>query len=145
VHDWQAWMVAALALFIAEMFVPGFWLACVGLGSLAGAVAAALVPGVWAPVVVFSGVSLLSLVALRPVFVAHLRHPTPGVRTNVEALIGKTGIVSERIDPAVDRGRVIVGGEDWRGATVDNAPIEVGSRVLVLRVEGTVLLVERDG
>lgn len=142
-HDWQVWIVAALMLLVAEMFAPGFWLACVAVGSLAAALVAAVLPGLVAPVLTFSAATVLSLVALRPFLVQHI-HRAGHVRTNVDALIGKTGVVSQRIDPATQQGRVVVEGEDWRGATVDDAPVEPGTRVMVLRVEGTTLFVERE-
>jgi len=143
VGAWQVWVVAALVLLVAEMFAAGFWLACVAVGSLAAALVAAVLPGFLAPVLAFSATTVLSLVALRPFLLHHL-HRAPHVRTNVEALIGKTGIVSERIDPVTRQGRVVVDGEDWRGAAVDDIAVEPGARVMVLRVEGTTLFVEKE-
>jgi membrane protein implicated in regulation of membrane protease activity len=143
-HAWQVWVVAALLLFVAEMFAPGFWLACVAVGSLAAGAVAAVLPGLLAPVLAFSAGTILSLVALRPFLLEHVRRPGRGVRTNVDALIGKTGIVSERIEPGAGRGRVVVDGEDWRGASADDTPIEAGTRVMVLGVDGTTLFVEQE-
>ena len=39
---WQLWIAAAIGLIILEVFVPGFVLACLGVGALAGAGVAAL-------------------------------------------------------------------------------------------------------
>jgi membrane protein implicated in regulation of membrane protease activity len=66
------------------------------------------------------------------------------VRTGVDALLGKTGIVLERIGPKAQQGRVKVEGEDWRGASVDDAVLEPGTRVTVIQVDGTTLVVERE-
>ena len=144
-HDWHGWIIAALLLFIAEMFVPGFWLACVALGSLAAGIVALLPIGMPLQVVTFAVTTLASFVGVRPFLVRHfqLGHGT-GVRTNVDALIGKIGLVSERIDPVTRRGRVIVDGEDWRGATMDDTALEPGTRITVLQVDGTTLMVERE-
>jgi membrane protein implicated in regulation of membrane protease activity len=144
VHAWQVWIVAALMLFVAEMFAPGFWLVCVGVGSLAAGIVSAILPGFLAPVLAFCAATVLSLVAVRPLLVQGLHRGAHGVRTNVDALIGKTGVVSERIDPTTLQGRVVVEGEDWRGAAVDDIPLEPGTRVMVLRVEGTTLFVEKE-
>jgi len=46
------------------------------------------------------------------------------------------GIVSERIDPTTGKGRVLVEGEDWRAASLMDAALEPGTRVMVVRVEG---------
>lgn len=144
-HDWHGWIIAALLLFIAEMFVPGFWLACVALGSLAAGLVALLPIGMPLQVVTFAVTTLASFVGVRPFLVRHfqLGHGT-GVRTNVDALIGKIGLVSEKIDPVTRRGRVIVDGEDWRGATMDETALEPGTRITVIQVDGTTLLVEKE-
>lgn len=144
-HDWHGWIIAALLLFIAEMFVPGFWLACVALGSLAAGIVALLPIGMPLQVVTFAVTTLASFVGVRPFLVRHfqLGHGM-GVRTNVDALIGKIGLVSEKIDPVTRRGRVIVDGEDWRGATMDDTALEPGTRITVIQVDGTTLLVEKE-
>jgi membrane protein implicated in regulation of membrane protease activity len=41
-------------------------------------------------------------------------------------------------------GRVIVEGENWRGVSVDGAVLEPGTPVMVVQVDGTTLMVERE-
>ena len=65
-------------------------------------------------------------------------------QAGVDALLGKRGVVLERIDPVSRQGRVKVDGEDWRGASVDDTPIEVGARITVIQVDGTTLMVEKE-
>ena len=143
--DWQSWLVAALLLFVAEMFAPGFWLACVAIGCLAAA-AVGLLPLVGLPiqVVTFAVATVLSFVGVRPLLLRHFSAAGRGIRTNVDALIGKTGIVTERIDPGTRSGRVLVDGEDWRGASLDEAAIESGTRITVVQVDGNTLLVDKE-
>jgi len=146
VSDWQSWLVAALLLFVAEMFTPGFWLACVAIGCLAAA-AVGLVPLVGLPVqvVTFAVTTVLSFIGVRPFLLRLFQAGGHAVRTNVDALLGKTAIVTERIDPATRTGRVLVDGEDWRGASIDDIAIDSGSRVTVVQVDGAILLVEKEG
>src|SRR6266581_2527266 len=59
-------------------------------------------------------------------------------------LAGRVGIVSERIDPGTGKGRVVVEGEDWRAAALMDAPLEPGTRVMVVRVEGATLYVDKE-
>src|SRR5213076_2955211 len=66
------------------------------------------------------------------------------IRTNVDALLGRVGVVSERIDPASGRGRIVVEGEDWRAASLMDTALEQGARVIVVRVEGTTLFVDKE-
>jgi membrane protein implicated in regulation of membrane protease activity len=69
--------------------------------------------------------------------------PGTDLRTGVDALLGKTGIVTERIGPG-GTGRVKVEGEDWRGASSDATVIEPGTPVTIIQVDGTTLMVEKE-
>ena len=146
--DWQVWIVLSALLLIAEMFAPGFWLASVAVGCLAAGIAGLLPIGLIGQILVFTGSSLLSLFGLRPVLVRRFLHSRgTEVRTNVEALVGKSGVVVRRFDPVTRIGRVVVDGEDWRGALLEagsGPPLEPGTRIVVIQVDGTTLVVEKE-
>jgi len=145
-EDWLIWFLAAIGLVVAEMFTPGFWLACLAVGCVAAGLVG-LVPfaGLTLQTVAFAATSLASMIGLRPLMLRRFQlGPGSAIRTGVDALLGKTGIVLERIDPASRQGRVKVEGEDWRGASVDDTPIEAGARVTVIQVDGTTLVVEKE-
>jgi membrane protein implicated in regulation of membrane protease activity len=148
VSDWQVWIVLSALLLIAEMFAPGFWLASVAVGCLAAGIAGLLPIGLVGQILVFTGSSLLSLFGLRPVLVRRFLHSRgTEVRTNVEALVGKSGVVVRRFDPVTRIGRVVVDGEDWRGALLEASsgpPLEPGTRIIVVQVDGTTLVVEKE-
>ena len=69
--------------------------------------------------------------------------PGRELRTGVDALLGKTGTVTEQIGPGRP-GRVKVEGEDWRGAATDASVLEPGTQVTVIQVDGTTLVVEKE-
>ena len=146
--DWQVWIVLSALLLIAEMFAPGFWLASVAVGCLAAGIAGLLPIGLIGQILVFTGGSLLSLFGLRPVLVRRFLHSRgTEVRTNVEALVGKSGVVVKRFDPVTRIGRVVVDGEDWRGTLLEagsGPPLEPGSRIIVVQVDGSTLVVEKE-
>jgi membrane protein implicated in regulation of membrane protease activity len=144
VHAWQVWLVAALLLCVAEMVAPGFWLLSVAVGCLAAGLVSLVVPGVLVPVLSFAAGTLLSLIGIRPVLLKYLHRRSGGIKTNVDALAGKVAIVSERIDPETGKGRVLVEGEDWRAASLMDTPLEPGIRVMVVRVEGATLYVDKE-
>jgi membrane protein implicated in regulation of membrane protease activity len=143
-HEWQVWLVAALLLFVAEMVAPGFWLLSVAVGCLAAGLASLVFHGALIPALTFAAGTLLSLVGVRPFLLRHLHRAGTEIRTNVDALAGRVGIVSERIDPATGKGRVLVEGEDWRAASLMDAALERGTRVMVVRVEGATLYVDKE-
>jgi len=144
VHEWQVWLVAALLLFVAEMAAPGFWLLSVAVGCLAAGLVSIVVPGVLTPALTFAAGTLLSLVGIRPFLLQRIHPSSSDIKTNVDALVGKVGIVSERIDPATGKGRVLVEGENWRGASLMDTPLESGTRIMVVRVDGATLYVDKE-
>jgi membrane protein implicated in regulation of membrane protease activity len=144
-EDWLVWFLAAIALFVGEMFTAGFWLACLAAGAaVAGAVA--LVPGLGAVSqgIAFAVSSVVSMAGLRPKLMQYFQlGPGSELRTGVDALLGKTGVVTERIGPGL-AGRVKVEGEDWRGAVTDATVLEPGTQVMIIQVDGTTLVVEKE-
>jgi membrane protein implicated in regulation of membrane protease activity len=145
-EDWLIWFLSAVVLLVAEMLAPGFWLACLAVGCVAAGLVGLLpFAGLALQTVAFAATSLGSMLGLRPLLLRHFQlGPGGGVRTGVDALLGKRGVVLERIDPISRQGRVKVEGEDWRGASVDDLPIEAGARVTVIQVDGTTLVVEKE-
>jgi membrane protein implicated in regulation of membrane protease activity len=116
----------------------------VAVGALAAGLVALVLPGVLAPALTFAAGTLLSLLGIRPFLLRRLHPIGSEIKTNVDALAGKLGIVSERIDPGTGKGRVLVEGEDWRAAALMDVPLEPGTRVMVVRVEGATLYVDKE-
>src|SRR3989442_3047001 len=138
-HEWQVWLVAALLLFVAEMLAPGFWLLSVAVGCLAAGVVSLVVPGAIVPALSFAAGTLLSLVGIRPFLLRHLHPSGSAIRTNVDALAGKVGIVSERIDPGTGKGRVLAEGEDWRAPSPLAAALPPRTPGMGVRLGGAAL------
>lgn len=62
-------------------------------------------------------------------------------KTNVDAIVGRTGVVVRSISRNVD-GRVKVGSEDWRARATED--IEEGAGIVVTDVTGATLIVEKN-
>ena len=108
--NWTTWLIAAAALLLVEMFTPGFLLACLAVGAVGAAAAAALGWSIELQLSLFSAFSVLSLWLLRPMlrtwFVA------TGAKTNPDALIGAVGRVESDVK-AGQRGYVKIDGDSW--------------------------------
>lgn len=144
-QGWLLWFLLAIALFVGEMFTAGFWLACLAVGAAVAGVVG-LIPGLGfvSQGIAFAVSSIVSMAGLRPRLMHYFQlGPASDLRTGVDALLGKTGVVTERIGPGVP-GRVKVEGEDWRGASSDATVIEPGTQVTIIQVDGTTLLVEKE-
>jgi membrane protein implicated in regulation of membrane protease activity len=143
---WHLWIIAAVILLIAEIFTPGFVLACFGVGGLVASLSAALGLGYNGQVVLFIATSIATFFTVRPFYLKHMAADGPGLKTNKDALIGKHARVIETIVPLEGRGRVAVGGEDWAAVSSDETVEEAqeimeGVTVHVIGVDGSRLVV----
>ena len=139
---WHLWFIIAIILLIAEILTPGFLLASFGIGCLGSALAAGFGFGPKAQIAWFIAGTLVAFFGVRPFFAKYCYRASNDLKTNVEALIGKTGRVVEAITQEKGFGRVLVGGDDWKGVSMDGGTIEKGTVVEVVRVEGTKVYVK---
>jgi membrane protein implicated in regulation of membrane protease activity len=140
------WVVVTALAFIGELLSVSFFLLFFALGAAVALVVALSGAGIVAQVVGFVVASLLSLVVLRPVLL-HRVFLGGGERYVSRAgIMGKSGIVTNAIEPGAS-GMVRVGdGEFWTARTAYTSQrIEVGSRVRVLDTDGLTALVEIMG
>ncbi len=139
-ETWHLWVIAGVALFVAEMFTPGFVAACLGLATIVAAVPAGFGASLTVQLATFSAAALVLFWQARPNLIGWVQRPERRVRTNASALVGRTARVAQAI-PAGGVGRVVVDGEDWRAAA-DGGGFGVETRVRVVRIEGNTLFVE---
>ena len=98
---------------VGEMFTMDFSLACFGVGLFGAALVSFLGLGLGWQVAVFIAVSLALFIGMRPLALKHLYHNSKHVKTNVDALIGRTAVVTAEPD-AEGIGRVQIDGDSWR-------------------------------
>jgi membrane protein implicated in regulation of membrane protease activity len=138
---WVLWLIAAVIFGVGEIATLGFFLAPFAGGALIAALVAAAGAGTALSWVAFLVVSIILLAALRPLARSHRRMP-PQLRTGTAALIGRTGMVIERIVNDEGVGSVRIDGEVWTARAFDeDQVIEAGKRVQVLEIRGATALV----
>ncbi|GHH07219.1 hypothetical protein GCM10008023_01090 [Sphingomonas glacialis] len=134
------WLAAALALVIAEMLVPGFFLVFLGAGAVGTGLLVLIVPGV--PIVlqalVFAGLTAGAVaIGWRWYRGLDTTRADPALNDRAARLIGRRVLVCEAI---VDgEGRVTVGDGAWTAIGPDAA---VGASVRIVGADGSVLRVE---
>lgn len=139
--QWHWWAAVALLMMISEMFVPGFFLFCLGIGCIGASVTAALGLGEAGQLLTFSAFSLVAFFTVRPVLMKRFWKKEE-LRTNADALVGLRGYVSQDFDPGLRLGRVQVGGDDWRAESLSEAPLRTGDLIEVVRVESNTLIIK---
>lgn len=141
--EYYYWLIAAIVLVILEIMTAGFGVICFAIGAAFSALVSGLGGSLTWQVVVFVVVSMLAFIFLRPVVIRFLDKKSKNVKTNAEALIGRKGIVSERIDAAQHTGRVAVDGDDWKAVSADGSVIEKGVEVEILKLDSIILTVKQ--
>ena len=116
--------------------LTSIWFALGALGALAADAASA---PVIVQIVVFLGVSFLTLLLVRPLAQRFVNDRK--VATNADRVIGREAVVTEDIDNLQGKGRVSISGADWTARAQEDRPIPAGSEVRVLRIEGVKVIV----
>ncbi len=137
--DWVLWLVAAAVLAAGEVLTLGFFLGPIAVAALVTALVALAGAGLAVQLVVFTVLSIASILVLRPIARRHLHVPAK-VRTGAAALVGSRAVVLEKV--SADGGTVKIGGEVWTARPFDeDEVIEEGKRVEVLKIDGATALV----
>lgn len=139
---WHIWVLAALVLFIIEVFTTGFAIICLSIGALGGAIVALVDGSLEMQFVAFAIASFIALIAVRPLLKRLILKNDKEVATNADAMVGKRGVVCVDVD-AEDRGRVMIEGMDWRAQSVDNEPLAKGTKVEVVAMESITLIIKK--
>lgn len=138
---WLYWVIAALVLFIIELFTAGFAVICLAIGAGGGAIAAAAEASFEMQLLVFAIVSMVALIGVRPIL-KRTFYKKAEVATNANAIIGKRGVVCADIDAEGESGRVMIEGVDWRAVSATGEPIAKGTKVEVTAIDSIVLTVK---
>jgi len=133
------WILLAVILAVGEVLSLSFFLAPFAAGALLGAIAELAGAGTAIALVVFLVSSGLFLGFVRPIASRHMHTPAQ-IRTGTAALVGKTAVVTERVDDGA--GAVKLDGELWKARPyVEGEVIDVGHRVHVVQISGATALV----
>lgn len=140
--DWAAitWLGLMLVFLIVEgvcvFHLVSIWFAA---GSLVALLIALANGPVWLQLLAFLTVSCVLLALLYPFVRKYL---TPKLtKTNVDAIIGSTGIVTAAIDNESAKGQVKLGPMEWTARSTTGEIIQPGTRVRVDRIEGVKVFV----
>ncbi len=133
-----------LGVIVAAVVIEALTVGLVSLWFVPGALVAMILAFFNVPIavqiIVFLVLAGTGIVLARTVFRKQFfREKTES--TNVDAIIGKRGIVSERIDNLSGCGQVKVGGQVWSARSLDpDILFEPGEVVTVVAVEGVKLI-----
>ena len=139
--NWEAifWLAAMVIFIIAEattVTLVSIWFAVGALGSI---LIALLGGGLTLQVTVFLALAIVLLIFLRG---AVRKHFAPRItRTNVDSVIGATGIVVTPVNNIAALGQVQINGVEWSARSTDGSHIGAGTLVKVDKIEGVKVFV----
>ena len=90
-------------------------------------------------VVVFFGISIMLIVFSRTIWKKYTTFK-PVEPTNADALIGKIGIVTSKINNINSEGEVKISGQYWSARSFDGSEIDAKTQVEIVSIEGVKLI-----
>jgi hypothetical protein len=141
---WWVWVLLGLGLLVVEVLTPGgFFVFFFGVGAvIVGALVGLGMGGpAWLPWLLFSGLSIGSLLVFRQPLVRWLRADESSAP--VDALVGEVAILVDDLTPGAV-GKAELRGSVWTVRSVVRQPLHRGQRCRVERVEGLMLIVREE-
>ena len=144
---WYIWLILAAIFIVAEMFTTGFVLLWFGIGALVAALLALTgLVGLPLQILAFLVVSVALTIASRTIFERFLLKGSPGreLKTGVDTLPGRIGVVVEPSKGAMKEAAVRVFASTWRAFPSEGEdPLKEGEQVEIERVDGATVYVRR--
>ena len=139
---WWMWLVLGLVLLAGEIVVPGgiillfFGVAAMIVGALA---AGGLDGPAWFQWLLFSGISIVSLLTLRGPILRRMTAKHDPAEA-IDSLVGKSVVALDDLAPGAE-GKVELRGAPWTAENTGEAALVKGQKCVVERVDGLKLFV----
>ena len=139
--NWEAifWLIAMVIFIAAEAMTVSLVSIWFAVGALGAIIVALTGGGLTFQVTVFLALAVVLLLSLRGIV---RKHFTPRItRTNVDSVIGATGVVVTPVNNIAALGQVQIGGVEWSARSTDGSHIPAGTMVKVDKIEGVKVFV----
>ncbi|MGI6710203.1 MAG: NfeD family protein [Bacilli bacterium] len=133
---WALIIVITIIVEINTFDLVSLWFT---VGAIVAIILAALKIEPLVQIGVFVGISLVLIIALKPL-TKNIRSGKSIVKTNADRVVGMVGVVTKNITPG-DVGQVKVDGELWHAINQDGKTILEGKNVSIKAISGIKLIV----
>lgn len=138
--SWYIWLIIAGLFIIIEAFTSGFLIFWFGIGALVSMIASIFIEDIFIQTIIFIISSVILIFATKPFVKKFTNSKT--ISTNINSLIGKTGIVVKNIDNLASVGQVKINGELWSAKSINNQIIPDNTKVEIIKIDGVKLIVK---
>ena len=135
------WIVACVLFTLLEAFTQQFVSIWFLSGSIGALICSLFAADEETQGIVFVILSLLTLIAFRPMVKRLVKGET--VPTNTDLNVGQMALVTKDFDENSLEGRVLVNDMDWAAKSLDGNVYHKGEKVIVERIEGVKCLVRK--
>lgn len=142
---WAAFVVVGLLMVLLELFIgveTGFDLVMLGSALILGGLLTSFVDS-WLVTAICASAFCALYVGIGRKYIK-AKMTVGDTRTNVDAIIGRSGVVKRGIGKNTS-GIVRIGNEEWRARSEGNIDIREGDMITVIGVTGVTLIVEKEG
>jgi len=140
---WWLFVTVGILLMALEVLTPGFIIMWFGIAFIVAAIPVYLGASSQVVLITFALTLLVLTVFVRRIFVgAHSRNKGP--RTNALSLLDEKGVVIEEINSVKATGLVRIHKEVWTAISKSSEVIPVDQFIVVKKIDGVKLIVERE-
>lgn len=139
-EPWIIWLIVAAFFFILEIATEGFLVFWFGIGAVASIGTSFLTENISIQIAVFAVVSILLVLSTRKLTDKMKPKEVP---TNVYTILGKKAVVSQAIDNLKGSGQIKIDGDIWSAKSESDEPIEEGTSVEILNIDGVRAVVKK--
>lgn len=137
--DGVYWLIIVIVMAVIEIITLGLTTIWFAGGALVAFIASLLGADLAVQIILFIVVSVALMALTRPLAVNYLNRDR--VKTKAESLIGKLGVVKEKVDNLNAQGIVSVEGQEWTARAIDDEMIPLYAVVEVVEIRGVKLMV----
>ncbi|HJB28050.1 MAG TPA: NfeD family protein [Candidatus Blautia faecavium] len=135
------WLAILAFFLVVEAITAGLATIWFAGGALAAAIAAYLGAEIWLQILLFLAVSIILLIFTRPLAVKYMSKDLE--KTNVNSLIGKKAVVTQKIDNLAQTGQVKINDVEWLARSFsDEEKIPENTVVVIREIHGVTLYVK---
>ena len=131
------WLIVILVFLIIEGMTTNLVTIWFAFGALCAFISSYFTNNIIIELIVFIVFTILSLIFTKPILDKYIKKDT--IKTNIDMIIGKTGIVTEDITP-LKCGRVKLQGKSFMA--ISDKEIKKDKKVEVLKIEGVKVIVK---
>lgn len=135
------WLITAIILFAVEATTVNLTTIWFGFGALIAMVVSAFGGSLELQIIFFVAATILLLIFTRPLAVKYIRKTS----TNIDGLVGKQAIVTEKIDNLAGTGQVKIEGSIWTARSENGFIIDEREVVEIVSISGVKLIVKMKG